>query len=156
MKKITSLMLVLMLCCALFTGCQSQAKDSGKKTNTSVKTSEEKTTSDVEEKEDEESLESIVYKEELKAFEDIIPIPEFEIDLAFVFEDKCSYQTDDISRDEYDSYVKKCIGRGFIDDVLNIGDSDEDSNVYKAKNADGYSFWSSYDNGEAFFNVSKD
>ena len=81
MKKVLGLLLVFLMISALACGC-SMANSGGKSNANAGESNESK----------EESLDSEVYKDELKAFEDIIPIPEFEIDYAIVTSDGCSFR----------------------------------------------------------------
>ena len=141
MKKVLGLLLVFLMISALVCGC-SQANSSGK-SNVDVGSSNAGKSNESKE----ESLDSEVYKDELKAFEDIIPIPEFEIDYAIVTSDGCSFGSVPITKEEYEAYVKQIRGRGFTEDVYNSED------VYIADNGDGYHIRCSYDEDESFFSL---
>lgn len=123
MKKVIGLLLVFLMISVLVCGCSMPKENK------------------------EESLDSEVYKDELKAFEDIIPIPEFEIKSAIITDDRCSFYSSVISQDEYEAYVKQIRGRGFTEDVVKIGDT------YKAKNGNGYRFRCYYDDDSCFFSL---
>lgn len=141
MKKLIGLLLVFLMISALVFGCSMASVDGG--SSKVDEGSKENTASESKE----ESLDSEVYKDELKAFEDIIPIPEFEIDYAIVTSDGCSFGSVPISKDEYEAYVKQIRGRGFTEDVVHIGDT------YKAKNGNGYRFRCNYDDDSCFFSL---
>lgn len=139
MKKVLGLLLVFLMVSMLVCGC-SQVNSSGK-LNTDVVSSNDGWSNESKE----ESLDSEVYKDELKAFEDIIPIPEFEIDYAIVTSDGCNFGSVPIAKEEYEAYVKQIRGYGFTEDVVNIGDT------YKANNGAGYHLWSTRLNDDTCF-----
>lgn len=132
MKKVLGMLLVFLMVSALVCGC-SQANNGVSSNAGGLNESKE------------ESLDSEVYKDELKAFEDIIPIPEFEIDYAIVTSDGCNFGSVPITKEEYEAYVKQIRGYGFTEDVVNIGDT------YKANNGAGYYLWSTRLNDDTCF-----